>query len=231
MSRYILKTGNIVLKNGDKIYSVGEMRPPVLDLNPSLPALQDNSPVVQWTDISGQNNHAVQPIAALQPVFKSNEIAGKPALEFNVKNMELIKTVAAKTIFIVAKLQSTGNFATLFGVAGGADNYFLGSEIGNSMLYNATNTLGGSAISNIYVNGSLFPKPNHILNYVNAYRLLTIDIGEASTAGNSILRVGSRDTNNYFISGTIARIVAFDYRLFSLDRQKFEQDLIAEYAL
>ena len=55
----------------------------VMWLDASSLSLSNNDPVSVWGDVSGNANDATQPTATNQPLFKTNQINGKPAIIFD----------------------------------------------------------------------------------------------------------------------------------------------------
>lgn len=51
--------------------------------------LSDNDPVSSFTDFSGNNNHAEQGSSSFQPIYKTNQINGNPAIQFDGTNDRL----------------------------------------------------------------------------------------------------------------------------------------------
>ncbi len=67
----------------------------------------NNASIQQWTDISGNNNHAVHITTSLQPLLKTNEVNGFATLRFDGSNDRLlasgISTSNQLTLFVVVK--------------------------------------------------------------------------------------------------------------------------------
>jgi len=96
---------------GPVLFSIAQPQPP--DLTGLIfwlradegvfPAQQSN--VAQWMDMSGQDHHALQAFATLQPILLSNQINGLPAVSFDGTDdfMEFPEVNSIRTAFWVVR--------------------------------------------------------------------------------------------------------------------------------
>lgn len=251
MARSILKTGNTILRTAGKIFQVGDVREPALDLNPELLNLANNAPVMQWTDFSGRKNHAIQTTAARQPLFRTNQINGLPAIQFDGTDdyFDMLTAVDAKTVFAVVRSTKLAAGGTLFsnGVIT-ANNlvYFNGGDsrsasTSNSSWFYAQSTFPNdffgtqNNLNRIYVNGNgVAPIENALRTSV--FSLITMDVARSAPQSN-ISMIGVAQPANGQVSlqaffwGLFARLIVYDYRLPSIERRAKEQELMTKYGL
>jgi hypothetical protein len=78
-------------------------------LDASSLSLNDNDLVSSWTDLSGNDNHAIQDNDGNKPVFKENILNGKPAILFNNSALLTENNFSLNdwTIFVLFKDHST----------------------------------------------------------------------------------------------------------------------------
>lgn len=85
---------------------VGNSSDNILWLNTAGMSNSNNSSLTTWPDISGNNNNAVQTTNSRKPVFKTNQMNGNAAIEFDGANdyLELNNhiTTAATSVFTVS---------------------------------------------------------------------------------------------------------------------------------
>jgi hypothetical protein len=125
----------------------------------SLPA--ENTPVATWYDTSGNHYNATQPTAGLQPIFKTNQYNGRPALVFDGSNDYLsLGTQLGKpntyTVFVLAMTPNTARTESIFSSSdsGGSTRYSwvevanLGSLPGQIEYGFGNDTLPGTAAYN-----------------------------------------------------------------------------------
>lgn len=78
-----------------------------------ITGLADGDPVATWPDSSGNGNDALQAAAGLRPLFKTNQICGRPAVRFDGVDdfMAIVESATYKTasvtVFVVARLTGT----------------------------------------------------------------------------------------------------------------------------
>lgn len=98
--------------NGDVWFTYTPFQPSQITglklwLETSTLGLAEGAPIASWTDISGNNNHAVQTVEGKKPIFKANIKNGLPIIRFD--GIDDILTTGIKvladdlfTIFVVA---------------------------------------------------------------------------------------------------------------------------------
>ena len=112
----------------------------------AITGLNNDDPVATWSDFSGNVNNLTQGTATRRPIYKTNEINGKPIIRFDGSNDHLIRNPFAGfattqiTAIVVNKNNGEVNDGILSYASTASDNNFL--------LYN-------SASVNIYRNGNI----------------------------------------------------------------------------
>lgn len=228
MANFILKSGNNLFKNGNNILQSSDLPlPPTLDFDPATLSLANDSPVSAIGSIVRQTD------ATKQPLFKTNQINGRPAIRFDGVNdfFGMTISVPTKTVFIVTRTQDV---AQQFGsiMQGSRDGSFNREFFGgNGNRYFQPSSQGGGYDSNvhnkIYVNGMLSSIDGALRQ--TYFTLMTLDI----INNKEITAIGGipNETNEYYYQGDIARIIAYPYRMTELQRKAKEQELITLYAL
>jgi hypothetical protein len=134
-----------------------------------LTGLVNNDPVTSWTDMSGNNYHAVQATADYKPLYKTNVQNGLPAIYFDGSNdyLRIASSTATfkfmhsgdNTTFIVCKCGSSSDPNALYGLiannkgSGAYDGFRICFDdrasvpLQNNIVHGVTNG-SGSVISN-----------------------------------------------------------------------------------
>ena len=79
----------------------------------SITGVEDNSPVELWEDLSGNENHALQPNESERPLFVENQMNGNPVIRYDGNtNLSILDDSTLQidseiTIFAVVNLDST----------------------------------------------------------------------------------------------------------------------------
>jgi hypothetical protein len=232
----ILKQGNNIFKSGNNVFQAGALgQPPVFDMNPNLlSGYTDGQKVPRIYDANGNGVFLDQATISKQPVYKINEISGRPALVFDhLQAQEMLFSIArtVKTAFIVWRYVGRADRGTLLGGTGGGSqqDYFTGGNftpvfddtIGDSFFGSPNNA------SRVFANGTqVVPKSNYVKH--TFFAMVTMDVGVNSLV--SITRICNRQAlNNSFLGCGIARIVLYDYRLSESQRKIVTDSLLQEY--
>lgn len=133
----------------------------------SVGAGATNDPVGCWRDKSPSANHVSQATANRRPLLKLSGQNGLPTLSFDGANDLLVATssfvsgLPGITLFVVAKVTSTGTFATL-----------AGTEVVAKLFKTSTNQLAGYSSSNgtgwtSQANGTTLDTAWHVIGFVS----------------------------------------------------------------
>lgn len=200
-------------------------------------SLTNNDPISSWTDVSGNNNHAIQATGGFQPLFKTAQLNGMPAVEFDGTDDRLGLT---------NHLQDSG--ITIFFVYNGsklATNYVLSFE--NHQFSYSANTFRAE-----YADGN-----KGIIKPIGSYSILSTRTGNSLTSGTidiingtnsrslartsaysnpSLTTVGgyyinSTMSHGYFYQGQQAELILYNTQLNSASRKIVGNYLAAKYNL
>jgi len=196
----------------------------------------DGDKVSQWSDLSGNNNHAVQGSVSLQPTFKDNVFNGKPAVRFAEETYNLLNTgniaLGERTYVVVMEainpgrgswhsviLQSAAPYYQIYGNTNGTTlRFYLGSDIAlpvnihRKALIVITTTQGQT---NFYIDGQ---------------NVLTSTAG-SNTVINSPFSIGGWAIASYGLNGNIAELLMYSGVLTDVDRQSIENYLMSKWGL
>lgn len=233
MANYILQQGNNILSNGNYIFQTGdEIAPPVADYDPSLLALADGAAVGQIRDGSGQNAHASQPTAAKQATFRTNQLNGYPAIQFDGVDDEYLLpfAFAAKTVFLVQRTPTTSqanvniiNYSpNIRAWDGGSGNNFFDSGNGGNLGIEPSNSQ-----NSVYVNNSKNRYSPSIVLRNATYNLLCIDV----TDNRPIDQLSKRGAGAGWWAGFLVRLIIYDFRMNYAERQLKGAQLLTQYGL
>lgn len=205
-------------------------------------SLNNNDPVSSWTDSSGVTAGAAQSDANKKPVYKTNQVNGKPAVVFDGSDDIMTGTFpalqnlnAALSMFVVVKTAVAAN--------GGIANISDGPGVYNHGIYfgiESTKYLwrqdgaGGAAIT-------LSDASYHILSGVNvsaSSRNLQIDGGGRVTESaaqwwgvnpDRYVFGGTYSGSPYMLNGAIAEIMMYNRAVTDLERSNIESYLATKY--
>jgi hypothetical protein len=206
-----------------------------LDAEDSASITLNGSTVSQWDDKSGNDRHATQATASIQPVYSATGFNGKPALVWpNVVNSLRLDTPAfsAQTFFFITRYSTGtqpawhGSFQGLCGGIGSPAPIGLIGEGGGSNTWYVSNLFqnvrfNGGAESDI--NGQVaLPLPNTLLGASAASPALP-GSGWAIGCDRTIAGRGW--------SGPISEVIATPSLLSTTNRQKLEGYLAWKWGL
>lgn len=189
-----------------------------LDAEDTSSITLNGSTVSQWDDKSGNNRHAVQGSAALQPIYTTNGLNGKPVLSFDGSDDQL---------------NITSSFA-------------LGETA--AMVAQRSNTdqpvIEAPTVSNRGFWGSAYPGFTTHSNYaVDGGPLLSAASNSAVTTASLVsqtdllqpsafaYKIGKGTPSYQSLNGFIAEVVVTDTLLSTADRQKLEGYLAWKWGL
>jgi hypothetical protein len=208
----------------------------VLHLDASELSLSDNDPVTSWTDLSGNDYHAIQNTTANQPTFKTNVMNGKPVVRFDGDNDYLLTGTFSSalsqpnTVFVVWQTNSTGTQFVIDGInKNDRHAIFQGTGGGNNVAFHAGSTLSyakDTPFEQAIITSALFNGANSEV-WENGEIKLTGDFGNHSLTG---LTIGARQGNAFFfLDGDIAEIIIYDRALTFNERTDVEFYLSRKY--
>jgi hypothetical protein len=203
--------------------------------------VNDNDPVVQWQDQSGNDHHAAQGNSGEEPLYKPNVMNGKPVVRFNGSNSSLTLPSAADLglqnspyeIFIVAKSQ---NSAIQFLAGGSVGEYemHLNGLGGLRFITGAGPALNGGADQE-YVNGN--PTIFGARVSADGATVRVNGVNKEWTNTNSVnddadpLYLGKRGDNSYYLDGDIAEVLIYNEQLTQQQRLAVESQLAQRYGV
>ena len=192
----------------------------------AIVGLNDGDLVAQWNDSSGNNNHALQSVDSLKPIYKVNILNGLPVVRFDgIDNYMDFTTVLStiRTAFFVINWIGLDNiqYAPLLGHSSLYDWH--GADLVNRIFdatYASANIRNGSG----YVNGVLtaptgMGKP-FSFKYLSIVALNNVNAGKITNDRN----LGGRVWR-----GDYAEIILYNLPLSDTDRQVVESYLYNKY--
>jgi len=201
----------------------------VLHLDASALNLQDGDSVSTWSDLTSNGDFVSETSTASEPVFRSNQINSKPAVEFN-ESILAGQRDFIREVFFVAMNPTTGDNAAgqLENLAGdefngrvirtvaNGDSAYTGSTFvsdDNDFSKDGQMRIDGVS-TNDYVDGQF-----HILNQVATADRLLSDIG---------FNKGNTDR---FFTGFLAEILWYDRELSASERDSERNRLATKYGI
>jgi hypothetical protein len=204
-----------------------------------LTGLSDGVAVSSWTDFSGNNNHAVQATAGNKPIYKTNQLNGKPSVQFTGSSNQFVTTPnivlsSGWTFFVVnkptlsvqqiliSKQLNTPNFSCVF-------------------FYNAITTMriqdssdGTTTLNNIFaiptaLNLDLISIAynDNTTNYIKDRSVIKSNPGVVSFNNGQGLSIGARNIPGSYLAftGNIYEVVVYSRALTDYERGNIEQYL------
>lgn len=207
-----------------------------------LHALADGDAVSQWSDSSGNLNHAIQTTPANQPTYETSEINGRPVIRFDGTNDLLDNNVSydARTIFSVFRA-NTGlfpdeAFGQIWGSYNEATHIAIDTRGSNDQGFsfdgispgsNARYALNGAVYSGLVDNDNASPWTYDVstliaAEYSNTRSLTNYTLG-STFPGHAV--------GSFQYGGDMAEIIVFDVALNTVRRRIVENYLAAKYGL
>lgn len=196
-------------------------------------ALADDAAVASWTDLSGNDTHAVQATGASQPTYKTAILNSLPVVRFDGTD-DLLRTAAITLIpqpttwFCVGKRDAVD----------GNNRYFFDTRAVNGQL------LGGQFFYRIYaggagyVTGQVIDTSFHI--YQATFNGASSDIrveggvattGDPGSTGVNGITIGASGGDTELLDGDLAEIILYDSALSTSDLNSVGEYLADKYAL
>lgn len=190
-----------------------------------------------WTDLSGNNNHALQATVGNQPGFVANAtVSGQGALSFDGATDFLSFSTSLSsqswTVFAVLSTSSSGSQAIISGTTNSLE-YRIGAQKQNvvkaSVATLATSSMSLAAGFNLvgmrYTDGS----PNDAVSF----SLNGATDGSGTKADQSfsanVLRIGAKGNGSEFFSGNISALIIFTSALSDAEVTQVNSYLQAKY--
>jgi len=209
----------------------------------------DNT-VVQWTDQSGQGNHAAAPDEFVAPTVAANAINGLPALRFDglddhleIEDSESLSITGDLTSFFVVKMDDFATFRSVWAKTNtnqpsptdfytlpgsGLPRVFRGDGSGASAVpVDAARPLRAGEFDLVGFTAA----GAELTHYLNGS---TNGRGTSTTATADLdrpLYIGTRDDLFTRLQGDLAELLIFDSALPAADLQKVQSYLAARYAI
>lgn len=208
--------------------------------------LSDGQDVSSWTDFSGNSNHASQSNSSKRPTFNTNQVNGKPSVNFESTNRDYLVTgaeagldVNTQTTFIISE-----------GSAASHTGFLLGNNYTTSVQYNGVYRQGNN-LRSFTRNSSKSVKSVTVSNLA-AYNILESNWDGASLSiyrnesvlgsvlgadglpsGHSATFLGADPSNpgRYNFNGRIAEIIYYSSNLNSAERTIVLNYLSSKYSI
>lgn len=216
------------------VAGVGSNVNTALWLDASKLGLLNNSSLNSWTDLSTNLNHAFQANTTFQPIFKTNQLNGHPAIQFDGINDRLTFnsniTTSGVTAFIVANVTKS----TYSSILATENHHF--------------------AFSSVKIQSEYQSKNNAINKSINSFSISSFSTGSNSASGTIQLTNGSNTLSQsrnaffsipqssmgslnyfgnfrFFLEGLISEVVVFNEEINSAQRKIVGAYLGAKYNL
>ncbi len=208
------------------------------DASDTVTITANNGLVLQWNDMSGNNNHATQSTSALQPKTGTRTINNLNAIDFDDDTLSRVElNMAGKAIFAVVLADNTGDGGQIFShssskinnqlrvVAGGRISYAAGlPRYLNSRPSTDTLTMNQPGIAGFIINTTMQYSVNGAFDDTGA--------SEVSSVSTAFDQFGARGDNNAeALDGLIGEIIITDSIPDTDARQKIEGYLAHKWSL
>ena len=211
----------------------------------------NNQTVIYWPDRSGNNYTASSTVSTGRPIYKSNEINGRPAIDFDgINDHVCVQNVAGLngqpiSWFIVGKFdQFASSSQTLvhFGHTGTSNNKNLRFTsyhgASNKVFSSQLNTNGGGAAS-IHTMSTNYQLYSTIVGVstLNSSTNGTVTGAISQTFyspvnNNAYVTLGRRSfLNDAYLNGKISEVIVFNYQLGTAQKTIVENYLSSKYAM
>jgi len=192
--------------------------------------------VSQWSDLSGNNNHAIQGSGSLQPTFKNTAFNGKPAVRFGEVAYNLLNTgniaLGERTYVVVMEAINPGRGSWHSVILQSAAPYYqiYGNTNGTRLNFYLDNAL--SLLVNIHRKAliGITTTQGQTKFYIDGENVLTSTAG-SNTVINSPFSIGGWAISSYGLNGNIAELLMYSGVLTDVDRQSIENYLMSKWGL
>jgi hypothetical protein len=217
---------------------VGSSSSNILWLDANSLGLNNNDPVSSWTDNSGNSNHAAQSTSSRQPTFKTSQINGFPAVDFDgsADYLKLTNHITTNAFSVFGVYSSdVSNFGSLYQLENHLhihlSNNFRLYYTNPERNYNRTKSSGSfSVVSSRTVSdstgGALELSNNASINSVTRTMLWGFD---SSLIGARVHPINN--TLGQFANGQVAELIMFNNHVNAAQRNIVTAYLAAKYNL
>ncbi|MDD3878187.1 MAG: PKD domain-containing protein, partial [Bacteroidales bacterium] len=190
----------------------------------------------QWSDISGNNFHAIQSISANKPTKIENVLSNKPSIQFNGNSTVLISLFnqsfpQPNTAFALWRINASTGFSQAAFDGNSSSQRHLLYNINNNITIGSdvTQTLGYSKPLpfNFLLSTVIYNSPQSKI-YENGYLKMSGNTGNHSVNGLNI-GGGNDQWGGGRLNGDIAEIIFYDTLLTQTECQMVERYLMDKY--
>lgn len=210
---------------------VGNSSNNVLWLDASSLSLNDGDKISTWTDLSGNGNDAFQLDTAKQPIFKTNQQNGQPAILFDGNNdfLNLVTDINSEALSVFIIFKATGDVFKN-GLLSTNKAFFMkqGSSYYEFASWNYTSIAATTSydLFSVTMNSGM----NSAINLTSRNYSKTNTRNGFFPNNNSV--IGKRDYGDtYYASGYIPEVIIFDSELNFAERNIVLSSLAAKYNL
>lgn len=188
--------------------------------------------VSQWSDLSGQSNHATQGTALTQPVYNPSQLNGNPVLAFDgastmvlPANIYNICASGGSTVFVVSKqATASGVQEQIFnaGASSTSTRWALVYRAAASTVGYLSNNSGGNVITkaatttNFNIITGRRSGTTQAISVNNGTETTDLNATDVSSPANANIGFGSTGANQ-FLTGQIAYIIVYSRSLSSIE--------------
>lgn len=204
----------------------------------AITGLSDGAAVASWPDSSSMGNHATQGTADRRPLYRTGQVNGLPAVQFDGANDFLVSNcpvVGAQTRFFVLSVGGGGTYGLWYGASAPAalNNYVVGR-----LLHSWTGSVETPVASAPVPSSGFAVVAVRYSDATGTYSARLNGTGVAggayatNTAGNSqsILGAGSL-TGTYPLLGSMAEVIHYPSYLSDVDVARVESYLMTKWGI
>ena len=215
----------------------GAAADPILDavpyvyLDATLFDVVDGDTVTSWTDLSGNNRHALQATTTLAPIFDTNVLNGEPVLDFLQANSYSVvtygETLSQPNTIICVFLNSTPADWTYDGIDG-TNRQMLYNASSEYLWYAGNNYIGPAKDASFHLSIVINDGASSSIRLDDATLSSSFDLGSLGAAGATLM---SRYTFANPSSGKLAVFIVYDRAISLLEINDIKTFLNTRYAL
>ncbi|HKY76464.1 MAG TPA: S8 family serine peptidase, partial [Acidimicrobiia bacterium] len=191
-----------------------------------IEGLSDGDPVSTWSDQSGSCNHGTQSVASKQPIYRTNQLNGLPAVFFDASDDGMATTADPFTSTTIFAVYSSRAAQSGYLLNGGA-SFFMGPYAG---LYRAYN---GAYMNGPSVTGGRWVVQTFRQSLGNSLAEHFIDGAPAGTTTKTVnptaILLGKQGTYSARLDGYVAELLVYRGTLSDADVQAVHDWFEARY--